>query len=84
MDAKENLLRQAGFRYNFDRMSYVNRAAKKVFSVEYVEDKSEDLLMEKIRERNDSGEWQFYFNETPSPGVKRDFLAEINERRAAD
>lgn len=83
MDCKADLLRQNGFRYNFDRMSYVNRATKKVFSVEAVEDHSEDWLMERIREQNDSGEWQFYFNEPPSPAVVRVFLAEIDERRAA-
>jgi hypothetical protein len=83
MDSKENVLRLAGFRYNFDRMSYVNRASKKVFSVEAVEDHSEDWLVERIREANDSGEWQFYFNEPPSAAVVRGFLAAIDERRAA-
>jgi hypothetical protein len=83
MDSKENLLTQAGFRYNFFRMSYVNRATKKVFSEEAIEDHSEMWLLEKIRERNDSGEWQFYFNEPPSPAVVRDILAEIDEQRAA-
>jgi hypothetical protein len=83
MDLKETLLRQAGFRYNFDRLSYINRAAKKVFSVDAVEDHSEDWILEKMRERNDSGDWQFYFNDPPSPGVIRDFLAEIEQQRAA-
>jgi hypothetical protein len=83
MDPKETLLSEAGFRYNFFRMSYINRAAKKVFSEEAVEDHSENWLIEKIRERNDSGDWQFYFNEPPSPAVVRDFLAEIDEQRAA-
>jgi len=79
---KEELLKQAGYRYNFDRMVYVNRAAKKLFSVEAVEDNSEDWLGEKIAERNDTGEWQFYFNEGPSDAVRRDFIAELDERRA--
>jgi hypothetical protein len=83
MDVKENFLRQAGFRYNFNRMSYINRAARKVFSVEAVEDHSEEWLLERIRERNDSGDWQFYFNDPPSPGVIRDFLAAIDDQRAA-
>jgi len=83
MELKETLLRQAGFRYNFDRLSYINRATKKIFSVDAVEDHSEDWLLEKMRERNDSGDWQFYFNDPPSPGVIRDFLAEIDGRSAA-
>jgi hypothetical protein len=83
MDSKEKLLIEAGFRYNFVRMSYINRMARKVFSEEAIEDHPENWLIEKIRERNDSGEWQFYFNEPPSPAVVRDFLAEIDEQRAA-
>ena len=83
MDAKEDLLTRAGFRYNFVRMSYINRLAKKVFSQEAVEDHSEEWLLDKIREPNSSGDWQFYFNEQPSVAMKREFLAEINEQRAA-
>ena len=82
MDSKEELLKQAGYRYNFDRMVYFNRAARKVFSVEAVEDNSEGWLSEKIAERNGAGEWLFYFNEAPSQAVIRDFLAEFDERRA--
>jgi len=44
MDAKERLLREAGYAYNFDRLAYVNREMRKVFAVETVEDHSEDWL----------------------------------------
>jgi hypothetical protein len=83
MNGKEELLKQAGYRYNFDRMVYINRDARKIFSVEAIEDKPEEWLIEKIAEKNDDGEWQFFFNEAPSPAVRRDFLAELDERRAA-
>ena len=41
---KEPLLRDAGYTYNFDRMVYLNRATRKAFSVEWVEDNSEEEL----------------------------------------
>lgn len=81
MSIKEDLLNQAGYRYNFDRMAYVNRAAKKVFSIEAIEDHSEEWLSEKLAERNHS-DWRFYFNEAPSSSVRRDFIAELDERHA--
>lgn len=82
MDTKETLLNQAGYRYNFERMVYLNRAARKLFSVEAIEDHSAEWLREKMGEEN-QGEWQFYFNETPPPAVVRDFLAELDERAAS-
>ena len=36
-NGKSQLLREAGYVYNFDRMVYVNRRTKKAFSVEFVE-----------------------------------------------
>lgn len=74
---KDELLRSAGFRYHFDRMAYVNSKAKKVVSVEFVEDHSEDWLKDVIEQANDSGDWRFYFDEPPSQAVKRAFLAEL-------
>lgn len=35
---KRELLRTAGYKYNFNREVYVNRDDKKVFSLEFVED----------------------------------------------
>ncbi|HUP62456.1 MAG TPA: hypothetical protein VNA69_18775 [Thermoanaerobaculia bacterium] len=82
MDTKEDLLKRAGYRYNFDRMAYINRDARKVFSVEAIEDHSAEWLCDRIAETN-NGEWRFYFNEAPSPSVVRDFLSDLGERRAA-
>jgi len=79
---KEELLRRSEYRYNFHRMVYINRAAKKVFSVEAIEDHPVEWLAERIEE-NTSGEWRFYFNEAPSAAVVRDFLVELGEQRAA-
>ena len=60
---KLQLLKHAGFEYSFDRSIYLNRNARKVFSVEFVEDHSEEELEAGIRELSPkSGEWRFYFN----------------------
>ena len=70
---KIQLLKDAGFEYSFDRSIYLNRNARKVFSVEFVEDHSEEELEAVIRELSPkSGEWSFYFNSAPSAAVKRD------------
>jgi hypothetical protein len=74
---KDELLRTAGFRYHFDRMAYVNSKAKKVVSVEAVEDHSEDWLKQLIEQANDSGDWRFYFDQPPTQAVKQAFLAEL-------
>lgn len=74
---KEPVLRTSGYTYNFDRMVYMNRAKRKAFSVEWIEDHSEQELREKMAEPNSSGKWQLYFNSNPSDAVLRDFLAEL-------
>ena len=68
---KKDILREADYRYNFDRDIYFNRKAKKAFSLEFVDDKREEELVQRIQEPNDSTEWKFYFNTAPSEGVKR-------------
>jgi hypothetical protein len=82
MDPKGEILEKNGYRYNYHRLIYINPAAKKVFSVVAIEDHPIEWLTAKMAERND-GEWQFYLNEPPPPSVVRDFLAEMDERRAA-
>lgn len=70
--AKQRILEEAGYAYIFDRMSYVNRQARKVFSIEFVEEHSEGELKERIGEPAPSnGDWCFYFNAPPSEAVKR-------------
>jgi hypothetical protein len=69
---KQDLLKQAGYAYNFNRMLYVNRQAKKAFSVEFIDDNDENELERHIREDGDRGEWRFYFNSPPSESVRRE------------
>lgn len=82
MSPKGELLERNGYRYNFYRMAYINRAAKKVFSVEAIEDNPVEWLTARMAERS-NGDWQFYFTQPPSQAVVRDFVAELDGRRAA-
>ncbi len=72
LDTKRQILQNAGYSYSFDRMIYVNREAKKVFSVEFVEDHSEQELQKFFSENKEGKEWRFYFNSPPSEAVKRE------------
>lgn len=66
---KSDILWEADYRYNFDRDLYVNRAAKKAFSIEFVDDKPEEEIRRHIAEHTNDNHWTFYFNIPPSAGV---------------
>ncbi len=70
--SKSQILREGGYAYNFDRMVYFNPRTKKVFSVEFVEDHSEDQLQSCLSEQTNGAEWRFYFNSPPPGAVKRE------------
>ena len=70
--SKSQILRDAGYAYNFDRMVYFNRATKKVFSIEFVEDHDETALQKYISEETNGADWRFYFNSRPPEAVKRE------------
>ena len=72
VDSKWQILREAEYAYNFDRMVYFNRRTKKVFSVEFVEDHSENELQRCINEPSNGAEWRFYFNSPPAAAVQRE------------
>jgi len=69
---KQDLLRQAGYDYNFERMVYFNRQAKKAFSIEFVDDHDESELATRITEDAGRSGWRFYFNSPPSDTVKQE------------
>jgi hypothetical protein len=77
LEDKKQILEDAGYAYSFDRLSYINREARKVFSIEFVQDHSEAELKACINQPTSRGEWKFYFNSEPSEGVKREFLRSI-------
>jgi len=72
VDSKWQILQEAGYAYNFDRMVYLNKSARKVFSVEFVQDHSENELQSCISEESNGAEWRFYFNSPPAASVQRE------------
>jgi hypothetical protein len=70
------MLEDAGYAYSFDRLIYVNRDARKVFSIEFVQDNSEGEIEARISEpAPPPGEWRFYFSTEPSAAVRRELSA---------
>jgi hypothetical protein len=69
---KTHLLDTAGYKYNYDRMMYINREARKAFSVEFVDDSPEAEIDSKIKEPKSTDEWEFYTNLPMSPGTKKE------------
>ena len=68
---KSQILQNAEYSYDFHHMVYVNRPKKKVFSIEFIDDHSEDEIQSRVDEET-NGDWTFYFNDQPSPAVKRE------------
>lgn len=70
--ARDRLLEEAGYRYSLRNDIYVNRAERKVFSVEFVEEHTDEQIRARMMERPPAKGWQFYFNDPPSAGVRRE------------
>jgi hypothetical protein len=69
---KTNLLDSAGYAYNFDRMMYINRLAKKAFSIEYIDDNPEAVIASRIYEPNSEEQWRFYTSLPMSEGTEKE------------
>ncbi|MGA2536250.1 MAG: hypothetical protein ABSF53_09555 [Terracidiphilus sp.] len=69
---KKDILKEANYWYNFDRDIFYNRKARKAFSLEFVDDNDEAEIRHRINESTNGNGWTFYFNSTPSEGVKRE------------
>ncbi|HZB88161.1 MAG TPA: hypothetical protein VE291_05850 [Terracidiphilus sp.] len=82
MKKKSDILLDANYRYYFDRAMYVNRHAKKAFSVEYVDDHAEEQLRQRIQENTGGAKWKFYFNSPPSDGVQHELERELEKVHA--
>jgi hypothetical protein len=75
VDEKQQILDDAGYRYHFDRQLYFNRNAKKAFSVEFIDDRSEEEIKQRIQDHSSSTEWRFFFNGgEPSTAVRRELV----------
>jgi len=77
LESKKQILEDAGYAYSIDRLSYINPDARKVFSIEFVQDHDESELKACIKRPTSPGEWKFYFNLEPSDRVKKEFLRSI-------
>jgi hypothetical protein len=69
---KEQILKKAGYSYDPDREAYVNRKARKLFSIDYLEDHDTKVIARKIQETTHGAKWTFIFNNEPSDSVKRE------------
>lgn len=74
---KQHILDAAGYVYNIDREVYFNRSAKKIFSVNFIEDHDGAELERSIRENSDAREWRFFFNEPPPESVKQQVASSL-------
>jgi hypothetical protein len=74
---KQHLLDAGGYVYNIDREVYFNRSAKKIFSVDFLEDHEGPEIEQSINEKTDAREWRFYFNSPPSELVKSQVLESL-------
>lgn len=72
---KETLLESSGYKYHFDRMIYFNRAVRRAFSLEFVEDHSPVEIQGLIGKPAETGDWTIHFNRPPSDRVKHDLAA---------
>lgn len=77
---KEELLENSGYRYHFDRMIYFNRAVRRAFSLEFVEDHSQQEI-QNLLESLITSDWAFYFNQPPSDRVKRELAEALGKCR---
>jgi hypothetical protein len=69
---KTQLLDSAGYAYNFDRMMYINRQARKAFSIEYIDDNPESVIVSRIHEPKGGDDWHFYTNLPMSEGTAKE------------
>jgi hypothetical protein len=69
---KDQILEDAGYVYNLERALYINRSAKKAFSIEFVEGHTGEQIQEQILRGGNGNGWTFYFNSGPTDFVRRE------------
>lgn len=74
---KKDILEKANYRYHFSRDIYYSRDARKVFSLEAIEDNDPQWLSERINTATRSDEWEFFFNTDPADKIKTEILREL-------
>jgi hypothetical protein len=66
---KISILEKNGYKYIFDRDVFCNYKQRKCFSLEFIEDKSIDVIQSKLKEPAKKT-ITFYFNTPPSRSVR--------------
>ena len=83
VEAKIQVLHDAGYDYTIARMAYLNMEARKMFSAEFVQTHSASELAACINEPGPpDGEWRFYYNGELSESVKSELLQVLANGRA--
>jgi hypothetical protein len=72
LSTKTHLLDDAGYAYNYERMMFINRQAKKAFSVEFIDDKPESEIETLIQKPNAEADWLFFTSLPMSEGTKKE------------
>ncbi len=78
LEKKIEILKNAGFHYNFNRDIYFNRSRLCIISVEAITDHSLDWLKKQVLEINRTSEWMFVFNSAPSDNVKEEIIRDLS------
>ena len=77
---KKEILEKANYRYHFMRSIYFNIKDKRVFSLEAIEDRDVDWLVNIINSTKNSDEWEIYFSTTPpSEQIRNEIIAELSK-----
>ena len=77
LSEKVHILRERGYQYHFDRDVYFHPTARKVFSIEAIEDNDAEWLRARIAEPLGE-EWMFYFNTPPTREARESLIEELD------
>lgn len=77
-NSKAEILQEAKYRYASRHAIYFNKMAKKIFSLEAIEDHDAKWLKECIKKKD--SEWNFYFNNAPRENVKEEIIDYLKEK----
>lgn len=80
IDKRKYLLLDAnGFASHFSRSIYFNKKKKIIVSLEAVEDHDFEWLEKLIAEKNETGNWQFHFENIASQELLREITQELEK-----
>jgi hypothetical protein len=73
--ARIRLLESEGYKYNFQREIFINRTSRIVFSIDFLEDCTEDEFRRSLQDSSAGNGWKFYPD--PPPAVRRELEKEF-------